>query len=191
VLHQMVTVMRSGQEVKISKRAGSYVTLRDLIDEVGRDATRYFFLMRKPDSHLVFDIDLAKQQTLENPVYYVQYAHARICSVFENAADKGYAVPEVAQAHLDRLEEPDEVALIRLLGAFPEVVEASALTAEPHRLTSYLQELAGAFHSFYNRYRVVTEKPGLTSARLFLLRCIARVIKNGLTILGVSAPERM
>lgn len=191
VLHQMVTVMRGGQEVKISKRAGSYVTLRDLIDEVGRDATRFFFVMRKPDSQLVFDIDLAKQQTLDNPVYYVQYAHARICSIFENAAEKGFVPPEAGAAPLERLAAPEEMTIIKTLAAFPEVVEGSAHNFEPHRITYYLQELAGQFHSFYNRNRVITEDAELTSARLFLLKCVARTLKNALTMLGISAPEKM
>ncbi|WP_366919081.1 arginine--tRNA ligase [Geobacter sp.] len=191
VLHQMVTVMRGGEEVKISKRAGSYVTLRDLIDEVGRDATRFFFLMRKPDSQLVFDIDLAKQQSLENPVYYVQYAHARICSIFENAAEKGIAVPPFATAALDRLGTVEEMAIVKLLASFPEVVEGAAQAFEPHRITYYLQELAGSFHSFYNKNRVITEDTDLAGARLFLLACVARTLKNGLALLGVSAPEKM
>ncbi|GLI39174.1 arginine--tRNA ligase [Geobacter hydrogenophilus] len=191
VLHQMVTVMRGGEEVKISKRAGSYVTLRDLIDEVGRDATRFFFLMRKPDSQLVFDIDLAKQQSLENPVYYVQYAHARICSIFEAACDRGISVPSFPDAHVYLLGTPEEIELIKLIGSFPEVIEGSALSFEPHRITYYLQELAGAFHSFYNKNRVIGEEKELSSARLFLLKCVAQVLKNGLALLGVSAPEKM
>ncbi|MBI1920962.1 MAG: arginine--tRNA ligase [Geobacter sp.] len=191
VLHQMVTVMRGGEEVKISKRAGSYVTLRDLIDEVGRDVTRYFFVMRKPDSQLVFDIDLAKQQSLDNPVYYVQYAHARICSIYENAREKGVTVPEYKDADLTRLGTPEELAIVKALASFPETVEGAALNFEPHRVTYYLQELAGLFHSFYNKNRVITEDEGLTVARLFLLKCIAQALKNGLAMLGVSAPERM
>ena len=191
VLHQMVTVMRSGQEVKISKRAGSYVTLRELIDEVGRDATRFFFVMRKSDSQLVFDVDLAKQQSLDNPVYYVQYAHARICSIFENAAERGFFPPDPKDAPLARLETPEEMAIIKDLALFPEVVEGSALSFEPHRITYYLQELAGQFHSFYNKNRVITEDRELTGARLFLLKCVAVTLQNALTILGVSAPEKM
>ncbi|GFE58808.1 arginine--tRNA ligase [Geobacter sp. AOG1] len=191
VLHQMVTVMRGGEEVKISKRAGSYVTLRDLIDEVGRDATRYFFVMRKPDSQLVFDIDLAKQQTLDNPVYYVQYAHARICSIFENAAEKGYALPEAEKVDLSRLSTSEEMAILKLLDQFPETVEGSAQNFEPHRITYYLQELAGQFHTFYNKNRVITEDSELTIARLFLLHCIRQTLRNALTILGISAPEKM
>ena len=191
VLHQMVTVVRGGEEVKISKRAGSYVTLRDLIDEVGRDATRYFFVMRKPDSQLVFDIDLAKQQTLDNPVYYVQYAHARIRSIFANAAEKGAAAPPFREAAIALLTAPEELALIRHLSAFPETVSGAAASFEPHRLTGYLQELAGLFHGFYNKHRVITEEPRLTGARLFLLGCVATTLKNGLGMLGISAPESM
>ncbi len=191
VLHQMVTVMRGGEEMKISKRAGSYVTLRDLIDEVGRDATRFFFVMRKPDSQLVFDIDLAKQQSLDNPVYYVQYAHARICSIFENAAERGFFPPEPKTVVLGRLETPEEMTIIKELAVFPEVVEGGAASFEPHRLTNYLQGLAGQFHSFYNKNRVITEDRELTEARLFLLKCVAVTLKNALAILGVSAPEKM
>lgn len=191
VLHQMVTVMRGGEEVKISKRAGSYVTLRDLIDEVGRDATRFFFVMRKPDSQLVFDIDLAKQQSLDNPVYYVQYAHARICSIFENAADRGYTVPEAGTALMDRLTAADEMALIKKLAVFPETVEGSAAACEPQRIANYLQDLAGLFHTFYNRNRVITEDADLTGARLLLLKCVRQTLKNALGLLGISAPERM
>jgi len=190
VLHQMVTVMRGGEEVKISKRAGTYVTLRDLIDEVGRDATRFFFVMRKPDAQLVFDIDLAKEQSNDNPVYYVQYAHARICSIFDMAAQKGI-VPDFAACPLHRLDGEEEAAVIRTLASFPEVVEGSAQAFEPHRIVYYLLELAGQFHSYYNRNRVVTEDLEQTTARLFLLKCIATTLRNALGLLGVSAPERM
>lgn len=192
VLHQMVTVMRGGEEVKISKRAGSYVTLRDLIDEVGRDAVRFFFIMRKPDSQLVFDIDLAKEQSPDNPVYYVQYAHARICSIFENAREKGFTAPERPQpADLAVLNTTEELQLIKLLAALPDTVDESALHFEPHRLTYYLSELASCFHSFYNKNRVIGEDIALTSARLYLLKRTAQTLKNALTILGISAPERM
>lgn len=192
VLHQMVTVMRGGEEVKISKRAGSYVTLRDLIDEVGRDATRFFFIMRKPDSQLVFDIDLAKEQSPDNPVYYVQYAHARICSIFENAQSKGFTAPELPSLpSLSALVTPEELQLIKLVSSLPDVVDESAQHFEPHRLTYYLTELAGCFHSFYNKTRVITEEPHITGARLYLLKRTAQTLKNALTILGISAPERM
>ena len=192
VLHQMVTVMRGGEEVKISKRSGSYVTLRDLIDEVGRDATRFFFIMRKPDAQLVFDIDLAKQQTNENPVYYVQYAHARICSIFENAAQKGFISPEAPTPDtLACLKTPEELQLIKILSALPDTIVDCATHFEPHRLTYYLTELASCFHGFYNKNRVINEDPGLTAARLYLLKRTAQTLKNALSILGISAPERM
>jgi arginyl-tRNA synthetase len=190
VLHQMVTVMRGGEEVKISKRAGSYVTLRDLIDEVGRDATRFFFVMRRADSQLVFDIDLAKQKSLDNPVYYVQYAHARIHSIFEMAAQKGFAVTG-NQVDLGLLTADDDLVLIKILNEFPAIVAGSAQHFEPHRVATYLQELAGEFHSFYNRNRVISEDGSLASARLFLLQRVAQVLRNGLGLLGVTAPERM
>lgn len=192
VLHQMVTVMRGGEEVKISKRAGSYVTLRDLIDEVGRDAVRFFFIMRKPDSQLVFDIDLAKEQSPENPVYYVQYAHARICSIFENAAEKGFKTDNIkgSEAVL-YLETPEEMELLKLLTVLPHAVEESALNFEPHRLTYYLTELASCFHRFYNTSRVITDNRETTSARLYLLQRAVQTFKNALGILGISAPERM
>jgi len=193
VLHQMVTVMRGGEEVKISKRAGSYVTLRDLIDEVGRDATRFFFVMRKPDSQLVFDIDLAKQQSLDNPVYYIQYAHARICSIFENAADKGIHLPDQTPdaAVLAQLETPEELRLIKWLESLPETVDDAAQEFEPHKIVYYLTELAGQFHSYYNKSKVVTEDTSLSIARLYLLARTRQVIQNALTLLGVSAPEKM
>ncbi|CAH2030861.1 arginine--tRNA ligase [Trichlorobacter ammonificans] len=192
VLHQMVTVLRGGQEVKISKRAGSYVTLRDLIDEVGRDAVRFFFVMRKPDSQLVFDIDLAKQQSLDNPVYYIQYAHARICSIFLNAAEKGIlppTAPDVAQ--LARLETAEEMKLIKLLDALPDTVEEAARDFEPHRLVYYLTDLAGRFHSYYNKTKVVTDDRTTSEARLYLLSVTRQVLRNALGLLGVSAPDEM
>jgi arginyl-tRNA synthetase len=188
LLHQMVTVMRGGEEVKISKRAGSYVTLRDLIDEVGRDATRFFFLMRKPDSQLVFDIDLAKEQSSDNPVYYVQYAHARICRIFESAAESGLAASAEGLSQLTTVEELD---IIKQCAAFPEVVEAAALNLEPHRISGFLHELAALLHCFYNRHRVLGDDKKLTEARLYLLAAVRQVIYNGLSLLGVSAPERM
>lgn len=188
LLHQMVTVMRGGEEVKISKRAGSYVTLRDLIDEVGRDATRYFFLMRKPDSQLVFDIDLAKDQSSDNPVYYVQYAHARICRIFESAAESDLSAAADQAALLVTTEELD---IIRKCAAFPETVEAAAVNFEPHRIATFLHDLAALLHCFYNRHRVLGDDKQLTEARLYLLAAVRQVIANGLALLGVSAPERM
>ncbi|HXV22215.1 MAG TPA: arginine--tRNA ligase [Desulfuromonadales bacterium] len=191
VLHQMVTVLRGGEEVKISKRAGSYVTLRDLIDEVGRDATRFFFLMRRTDSQLVFDLDLAKQQTADNPVFYVQYAHARVCSVSRNAAEQGIPLPGLGEVDFDRLILDEELALAKLLARYPETVESAALHLEPHRVVFYLQELAALFHSYYNRQRVLTEDVEASRARLYLVNCVRAVLENALLLLGVSAPEQM
>ncbi|HZV82236.1 MAG TPA: arginine--tRNA ligase [Geobacteraceae bacterium] len=190
VLHQMVTVMRGGEEVKISKRAGSYVTLRDLIDEVGRDATRYFFIMRKPDSQLVFDIDLAKQHSSDNPVYYVQYAHARICRIFESARENG-EIPAPSSAHIGLLDTVEEINIIKSLASFPEIVQGAADNFEPHRIASYLHGLASELHAFYNRHRVLGDDPALTSARLYLLDRVRQTIANALGMLGVTAPERM
>lgn len=192
VLHQMVTVMRGGEEVKISKRAGGYVTLRDLIDEVGRDATRFFFILRKSDSHLVFDIDLAKQQSLDNPVYYIQYAHARVCSVMRQAAEKGLSYDEAgALAALDRLGEPHEEALLTLLDRYPDTVEAAARSDEPHLLPAYLRELAQAFHAYYNAHAFLVDDAALRNARLALILAVRQTLANGLELLGVSAPETM
>ncbi|MCM2265559.1 MAG: arginine--tRNA ligase [Desulfuromonadales bacterium] len=191
VLHQMVTVLRGGEEVKISKRAGSYVTLRDLIEEVGRDATRFFFLMRRSDAQLVFDIDLAKQQGNENPVYYVQYAHARVCSINRNAAEQGVALPAAGEVDLDGLTLDEELALTRLLARYPEVVAGAAEQLEPHRLAFYLQELAAAFHSYYNRQRVLVDDPAVSRARLLLVNAVRIVLGNALGLLGMAAPERM
>ena len=190
LLHQMVTVVRAGEEVKISKRAGSYVTLRDLIDEVGRDATRYFFLMRRPDSQQVFDIDLAKQQSSDNPVYYVQYAHARICRILETAVESGLK-PENGANLLSLLTTAEELDIIKKITAFPEVVEAAASNLEPHRITAYLHDMASLLHSFYVKHRVLGEDVELTTARLYLLGAVRQSLKNGLAILGVTAPEKM
>ncbi len=192
VLHQMVTVMRGGEEVKISKRAGSYVTLRFLIDEAGKDAVRFFFVMRKPDSQLVFDIDLAKQQSLDNPVYYIQYAHARICSIFENANEKGVLLPDrLGIEQTGFLETPEELKLIKLLDSLPDTVDEAARDFEPHRIVYYLTELACQFHSFYNKTKVLSDDLSLSVARLYLLAQIRQVLRNALALLGVSAPEKM
>ncbi len=188
VLVQLVSLLRDGAPVAMSTRSGEFVTLKEVVDEVGRDASRFFFLMRRSDSQLDFDLELAKRQNAENPVYYVQYAHARICSIFESAREKGLS-PEGST--LARLGTPEEMSLIKMLSAFPDVVAGSALSFEPHRVPYYLQELAGQFHSFYNKNRVLGEDVELTSARLYLLKCTAQVLKNGLLLLGVSAPERM
>ncbi|MDG5501361.1 arginine--tRNA ligase [Marinobacter sp. BGYM27] len=192
VLHQMVLVTRSGQEVKLSKRAGSYVTLRDLIDEVGRDATRFFLAARRVDSQLTFDIDLARSQTNENPVYYIQYAHARICSVLRklqelgvdiNAADFGSDLSGLA------LDEEREIA--NQLARYPELIANAARQREPHHLTHYLRELAGLFHTYYNAHKVLIDDTAVRDSRVALYLAVKQVLVNGLDLIGVSAPEEM
>ena len=189
VLHQMVTVMKGGEEVKISKRAGAYVTVRDLIDEVGRDAVRYFFLMRRGDSQLVFDVDLAKAQSDENPVYYVQYAHARVCSVLR---EWGGDPASLAGADLSPLASPHEVALAAKLAEFPELLARAAQEFSPHLVTHYLHDdVAARLHTYYNAERFLVEDEALKRARLALVAATRQVLANGLAVLGVSAPERM
>lgn len=190
VLHQMVTVMRSGEEVKISKRAGSYVTLRDLIDEVGRDATRYFLAARAASSQLTFDIDLARSQTNDNPVYYIQYAHARLCSVARQADEKGYHW-SLQDTDLQHLTSPQEQALLNLLARFPEVVAIAARELEPHQIAQYLREVAAGIHSWYNACQFLVEDAAIRDARLALAAASRQVLANGLQLLGVSAPESM
>ena len=192
VLHQMVTVMRGGEEVKLSKRAGSYVTLRDLIDEVGRDATRYFLVARKTDSQLVFDIDLARAQTNDNPVYYIQYAHARVCSVRRQLTERGIAVDGVAGLKaLARLDSEFERALMSELSRYPEVVEAAAANLDPQLVAQYVRELAAAFHAYYNAHQFIVDDAGLRDARIALADAARQVLSNGLGLLGVTAPETM
>lgn len=188
VLHQMVTVLRNGEEVKISKRAGSYVTLRDLIDEVGCDATRFFLAARHPDSQLVFDIDLAKSQSNENPVYYIQYAYARICSVL---GQWGGDAATLRQADVSVLESDFERALLQRLIDYPQVIESAAEDLAPHLIAFYLKDLAADFHSYYNASRFLVEEEGIKQARLALIAAVAQVMHNGLALLGVSAPEKM
>ncbi len=188
VLHQMITVMRSGVEMKISKRAGSYVTLRDLIDEVGRDATRYFFVMRKSDSQLTFDIDLAKSRSEENPVYYVQYAHARICSVL---GQWGGDVAVLERVDLSALTSKYESDLLRALADFPELLRGAARELAPHLVCVYLGDLAAKLHSYYNAEKFLVDDENLKRARLSLILATRQVLRNGLAIVGVSAPEKM
>jgi len=190
VLHQMVTVMRGGEEVKISKRAGSYVTVRDLIDEVGRDAVRYFFLMRKGDSQLVFDVDLARTQSEENPVYYIQMAHARMSGIFR-VGEIAPATITGEGADLSLLELPEEQELVKALLDFPAVVQGAADALEPHRIATYLHDLAGKTHLWYHKAHVLNEPEPITKARLVLARAAQIVLRNGLTLLGINAPERM
>jgi arginyl-tRNA synthetase len=192
ILHKMVRVMRGGEEVKISKRAGSYVTLRDLIEWVGRDAVRFFLVSRKADSEFVFDIDLALAEGEENPVYYVQMAHARICSVFRQLAERDLAHDrESGEHHFERLKEPHEIALIRRITSYPEVLEKAAQDLEPHQLAYYLRDLAGDFHAYYNAHKFIIDDAVLRNARLNLIAAARQVLANGLKLLCVSAPERM
>ncbi|HQV72532.1 arginine--tRNA ligase [Dokdonella sp.] len=192
VLHQMVTVMRGDEEVKLSKRAGSYVTLRDLIDEVGRDATRYFLVARKTDSQLIFDIDLARAQTNDNPVYYIQYAHARVCSVHRQLAERGLATATSAGlGALHRLDSEHERALMSELSRYPEVLEAAAANLDPQLVAQYLRELAAAFHGYYNAHQFIVDDGVLRDARIALADAARIVLCNGLDLLGVSAPESM
>jgi arginyl-tRNA synthetase len=192
VLHKMVTVMRGGEEVKISKRAGSYVTLRDLIDEVGRDAVRFFLASRKADSEFVFDIDLARSQSEENPVYYVQYAHARVVSVLRQAGVALADAPrELEGADLSPLTSSYEEALLRRVADFPSEVAAAARDLAPHQITFYLKSLAGEFHSYYNAERFLVDDARLRRARLALVVATGQVLRNGLGVLGIGAPEQM
>ena len=191
VLVQLVSLMRDGKPVAMSTRAGDFTTLRDVVEEVGRDAARFFFLMRRPDSQLDFDLELAKRRSAENPVYYVQYAHARICSIISEALNKGISLPKFGDIDLHLLNLPEELDLLKHLTAYPEVVEASALSLEPHRIPFYLMELSSLFHSYYNKYRVISSEVELTKTRLLLVDSIKGVIKSALNILGVLAPEKM
>jgi arginyl-tRNA synthetase len=185
VLHSLVKVMRGGEEVKISKRAGSYVTVRDLIDWVGRDAVRFFLVSRKADSEFAFDVDLAREKSLENPVYYVQYAHARVCSVF----GQGFTPPDAFQ--LERLSNEKELQLARRLEEYPDIIAVAAKELAPHSVAFYLRELAADFHSYYNAERILVEDEALRAARLALCAAVRQTLANGLALLGVSAPEKM
>ncbi len=193
VLVQMVQLTRGGEPVRMGKRSGEFVSLEEVLREVGRDAARFFFLMRKSDSHLDFDLDLAKRQSSDNPVFYVQYAHARVASIFEQARKSGIAWDHAAfgDIALERLELAEETELIRKMAQFNDVLEDSARELEPHRMVFYLLELAGEFHRYYNRHRVISEDDGLSRARLLLVENIQKTIRRGLEILGVDAPMKM
>ncbi|WP_433853307.1 arginine--tRNA ligase [Stenotrophomonas nitritireducens] len=192
VLHQMVTVMRGGEEVKLSKRAGSYLTLRDLIDEVGSDAVRWFLIARKPDSQLTFDIDLARQQSNDNPVFYVQYAHARVCSLLRQAQEKGLDYDQAqGLAALAQLDDAASLELMNEISRYPEVVEAAGVSLEPHLVAQYLRELAHAFHTWYHGTPVLVDDAAARNARLALACAARQTLANGLGLLGVSAPEKM
>lgn len=191
LLIQMVNLLRDGQPFVMGKRSGNFITLREVIDEVGSDACRFFFLMRRCDSQLDFDLELAKQQNSENPVYYVQYAHARVCSINRNAQEVGIILPSSTAVDLSRLELAEELALAKHLARYPEAIAGAALNYEPHRVIFYLQELAAQFHSYYNRHRVLVDDVVITQARLYLANAVRTVLANALSLLGMSAPEQM
>jgi len=191
VLVQLVNLLRDGKPVAMSTRSGEFVTMKEVVDEVGKDAARYNFLMRRSDSHLDFDLELAKKQSNENPVYYVQYVHARICSIFAAAGECGYEIPVFKDVDVQLLNLPEEMAIIKTITRFPEVVEGAARSLEPHRLTFYLNNLAGIFHNYYHKHRVVSPDEELTKARLLLVKSVRSVLRNALGLLGVSAPEKM
>jgi arginyl-tRNA synthetase len=188
----MVRVVRGGEEVKISKRAGSYVTLRDLIEWTSKDAVRFFLLSRKPDTEYTFDVDLAVQKNNDNPVYYVQYAHARICSVLAAWHDKdGGDVASLSQVDLSPLQSPQAQALMLMLAKYPEMLTAAAQDFAPHDVTFYLRELAASYHSYYDAERILVDDVAVKVARLALVRATAQVLHNGLAVLGVDAPQKM
>ncbi len=188
---QQVNLLRGGKPVKMSKRAGSIITMRELVKEVGTDVARFFFLMRRLESHLDFDMDVAVEQSEENPVYYVQYAHARISSILKHAKDQGVTFPAIEDVKLSLLNRKEELDLIKEIILLPEVILGAARSLEPHRLTVYLRDVATAFHLFYHKYRVVTDNAGLTAARLALIKATQVVLKNALKMIGISAPTHM
>jgi len=192
VLVQLVNLLRKGEPVAMSTRAGEFVTLREVVDEVGKDSARFIFLTRRAEAPLDFDLDLAKQKSLDNPVFYVQYAHTRVKSVLRKAAEKGVPLPDPDRVQLPLLALPVEVALARRLAEYPEMLEGAIRTLEPHRITYYLHDLAGEFHSYYNDNRIlIEENPDLAAARLVLAQAVGIVLTGGLSVLGVSAPEVM
>lgn len=191
LLIQMVNLLRDGKPYIMGKRSGNFITLKEVVSEVGRDACRFFFLMRRCDSQLDFDLELAKQQNSDNPVYYVQYAHARVCSINRNAAEAGIALPAKGEVDYDQLKLPEELALVKQLARLPETIANAALNYEPHRVIFYLEDLAAQFHSYYNRQRVLVDDKATTLARLYLVNSVRIVLENALSLLGLSAPERM
>ena len=191
LLVQFVSLLRGGEKVSMSTRSGEFETLSDVVNEVGVDAARYFFLMRSSDAHLDFDLELAKQETPENPVFYIQYAHARICSIFRGSKEKGIELPDNREIDLSPLVIDEEYSIIKAILKFPEVVEKSANALEVHRISHYLLDLVSRFHGYYSRHRVITEDIPLTLARLYLLDGLRITIRNGFDLMGISAPEKM
>ena len=191
LLIQFVSLLRGGEKVAMSTRSGEFETLSDVVNEVGVDAARYYFLMRSSDAHLDFDLELAKQETSENPVFYIQYAHARICSIFRGAEEKGIQFPGNGSNDLSLLVEEEEFSIIKAILAFPEVVEKSAIALEVHRISHYLLDLVSRFHGYYSRHRVISDDVPLTLARLYLLDGLRITIRNGFDLMGISVPEKM
>lgn len=191
LVHQMVSFVREGREIKMSTREGHFITLDELVREVGLPVTRFFFLMRSADSHLVFDLDLAKKESNENPVYYIQYAHARISSIMNHARNKGINLAGIAEADLSLLTQPEEIDLMKYLTKFPRAVEETAEKREVHRIPNFILEVVGLFHAYYNKHTVVSEDESLTMARLALVEAVRVVVRNALGLLGIEAPERM
>ncbi|MFW5930950.1 MAG: arginine--tRNA ligase, partial [Desulfosalsimonas sp.] len=190
ILTQLVNLLRKGRPVSMSTRAGRFVTLRDVTDEVGRDAARFIFLTRHHESPLDFDLEVAKAKTNDNPVYYVQYVHARISSIWKKATEEK-GIQTASSGYLELLGEPEEIRLMKQLTRYPEIVAAAAELMEPHRIAYYLMDLAALFHAYYNKHRVLTDAPKLAESRLYLILAVQKVIRNGLGLLGVSAPETM
>jgi len=188
---QFVTLIKDGKEVGMSTRGGEFITLKDLIREVGKDVARYFFLMRNYDSHTEFDLNIAKSQSMENPVYYIQYAYARICSIIKKAQQEGVEVDKNNIVDFKLLDKEEEFELIKKLSLLKEIIRKAALSWKPHILTNYLYDLASTFHKYYTVHRIITEDFELTKARLFLINCTRIVLFNSLKILGISAPESM
>ncbi|MDP2863578.1 MAG: arginine--tRNA ligase [Desulfobacterales bacterium] len=191
ILIQLVSLLRSGEPVAMSTRSGEFVTLKDVIREVGTDAARFIFLTRHYESHLDFDLELAKKQSNDNPVFYVQYVHARISSIIRKGEEQGIKDIKWEDKHIAVLKEAEEIQILKTLSAYPEAVRSAAELLEPHRITYYLMNLAAAFHSYYNKHRVLSDDPGITEGRLCLVLGIKKVIRNGLKLLGVNAPEKM
>jgi arginyl-tRNA synthetase len=191
VLHQFVTLLREGKQVKMSTRKATFITVDELLAEVGKDVLRFFYLMRKSDSQLEFDLDLAKKESQENPVYYVQYAHARLCSIERQAGEQGISAPRPEEIDLDLLREQEEFVLLKMIADYPALVAGAAVDLAPHRVIFYLMNLAGLFHSYYNKHKVIGDDPALSGARLCFCGALRRVLRNGLRLLGLSAPEAM
>jgi arginyl-tRNA synthetase len=191
ILVKLVNLFRSGAPVAMSTRGGEFVTLKSVVEEVGKDAARFLFLTRHHESPLDFDLEVAKKKSNENPVYYVQYVHARISSILQKGRERGIKKVIRDDAAISRVLAPEEIQLMKAMSRYPETISTSAASMEPHRLTFYLMDLASRFHTYYNKHRVLTDDPILTKGRLYLVSAVQKVIRSGLTLLGVSAPEKM